>query len=204
MGRGPWWYSGEIELGFSGALRDAATVVVDDPIFGRYAYGGTIAQHGGLTEVVPHDGLRERLHILTGGLHVHLLLDRDAFAAGANLLRRRTCHLRFTLENHATFAHSISLSFTGFPAGSYRLIVDGARQPAQAPVDGALTLQVPSSGEQVAVELIRAKSSRQKKSNLDRGIPMHIDSYSRPPWSPAHSAVTGVCHPTVCWLSPRL
>ena len=26
---------------------------------------------------------------------------------------------------------------------------------------------------------------------------MHIDSYSRPPWSPAHSAVTGVCHPTV-------
>jgi hypothetical protein len=158
MGRGPWWYSGEIELGFSGALRDAATVVVDDPIFGRYAYGGTIAQHGGLTEVVPHDGLRERLHILTGGLHVHLLLDRDAFAAGKRIsYDDGLAHLRFTLENHATFAHSISLSFTGFPAGSYRLIVDGARQPAQAPVDGALTLQVPSSGEQVAVELIRAE-----------------------------------------------
>ena len=27
MGRGSWWYSGEIDLGFSGALRAAATVV---------------------------------------------------------------------------------------------------------------------------------------------------------------------------------
>ena len=158
MGRGPWWYSGEIELGFSGALRDAATVVVDDPIFGRYAYGGTIAQHGGRTEVVPHDGLRERLHILTGGQRVHLLLDRDAFAAGKSIsYDDGLAHLRFTLENHATFAHPIALALTGLSAGSYRLIVDGVRRPAQAPVDGALNLQVPISGRPVAVELVRAE-----------------------------------------------
>ena len=158
MGRGPWWYSGEIELGFSGALRDAATVVVDDPIFGRYAYGGTIAQHGGRTEVVLHDGLRERLHILTGGQRVHLLLDRDAFAAGKSIsYDDGLAHLRFTLENHATFAHPIALALTGLSAGSYRLIVDGVRRPAQAPVDGALNLQVPISGRPVAVELVRAE-----------------------------------------------
>jgi hypothetical protein len=156
MGRGPWWYSGEIELGFSGALRDAATVVVDDPIFGRYAYGGTIAQRGGLTEVVPHDGLRERLHILTGSHRVHLVLDRDAFAEGKSIsYDEGLAHVRFTLENHATFAHSIALALTGLPSGGYRLIVDGKRQPQQAAVDGALTLQVPISGNQVAVEVIR-------------------------------------------------
>jgi hypothetical protein len=158
MGRGPWWYSGEIELGFSGALRDAATVAVDDPIFGRYAYGGTIAQHGGRTEVVPHDGLRERLHILTGGQRVHLLLDRDAFAAGKSIsYDDGLAHLRFTLENHATFAHPIALALTGLSAGSYRLVVDGVRRPAQAPVDGALNLQVPISGRPVTVELVRAE-----------------------------------------------
>jgi hypothetical protein len=156
MGRGPWWYSGEIELGFSGALRDAATVVVDDPIFGRYAYGGTIAQRGGLTEVVPHDGLRERFHILTGSHRVHLVLDRDAFAEGKPIsYDEGLAHVRFTLENHATFAHSIVLALTGLPSGGYRPIVAGKRQPQQAAVDGALTLQVPISGNQVAVEVIR-------------------------------------------------
>lgn len=149
-------YSGEIELGFSGALRDAATVVVDDPIFGRYAYGGTIAQRGGLTEVVPHDGLRERLHILTGSHRLHLVLDRDAFAEGKPIsFDEGLAHVRLTLENHATFAHSIALALTGLPYGGYLLIVDGKRQPEQPPVDGALTLQVPIFGNQVGVEVIR-------------------------------------------------
>ncbi len=49
-----------------------------------------------------------------------------------------------------------SRSLSGLPAGSYRLTVGGVPQPAQAPVDGALNLQVPISGGQVAVELMRA------------------------------------------------
>ena len=159
MGRGPWWYSGEIELGFSGALRDAATVVVDDPIFGRYAYGGTLAQHGGITEVVPHDGLRERLHIFTTHQHAHLILDRDAFAADTPIsYDDALAHLHFTVENHATAAHSTAVKLTGLPAGSYRLAVDGKRQAAQTPVEGALTLQLPIQGRQVAIDLIRSKN----------------------------------------------
>jgi hypothetical protein len=89
---------------------------------------------------------------------VHLLLDRDAFAAGKSIsYDDGLAHLRFTLENHATFAHPIALALTGLSAGSYRLIVDGVRRPAQAPVDGALNLQVPISGRPVAVELVRAE-----------------------------------------------
>ena len=64
-------------------------------------------------------------------------------------------HLRFTLENHAPSAHTITLALTGLPAGSYRLIVDGVRQPAKPPADGALNLQVPISGGHVVVELKR-------------------------------------------------
>ena len=156
MGRGPWWYSGEIELGFSGALRDAATVVVDDQTFGRYAYGGTIKHRGGLTEVVPHDGLRERLHILSGGQRAHLSLDRDAFAAGKAIsFDDDLAHLRFTLENHAAFAHPARLALDGFPPGQYQLVIDGVRQPAQKTEDGALNLQVQISGSEVAVAMER-------------------------------------------------
>ena len=158
MGHGPWWYSGEIDLGFSGALRDAATVVVDDPIFGRYAYGGTIAQRGGITDVVPRDGLREHLHILTGDQRVHLSLDRDAFAAGRAIsYDDGLAHLRFTLENHATSVHSTALALTGLPSGSYRLVVAGKPQPAKVPVDGVLKLEVPVSGREVAVDLERGE-----------------------------------------------
>jgi len=155
MGRGPWWYSGEIELGFSGALRDAATVVVDDPIFGRYAYGGSVERRGAVTEVVPHDGLRQRLHILTGAQRVHLSLDRDAFATGRSI-SYDDHHLRFTIENHAASAHSTPLVFVGLRPGSYRLLVNGKSQGVQACIDGALTLQVPMSGSQVAVEVVRS------------------------------------------------
>ena len=43
MGRGSWWYSGEIDLGFSAALRMAATIVSEDPVFGLFAYGGDLS-----------------------------------------------------------------------------------------------------------------------------------------------------------------
>jgi hypothetical protein len=65
--------------------------------------------------------------------------------------------LRFTLENHVTFDHQIALALTGLPLCGYRLLVDGVRQPAQTAVDGALNLQVPVTGAQVVVELVRAQ-----------------------------------------------
>jgi hypothetical protein len=38
--RGSWNFSSEIDLGYCGALRTAATVLADDPIFGRFCFGG--------------------------------------------------------------------------------------------------------------------------------------------------------------------
>src|SRR5204863_3753088 len=66
MGRGSWWYSGEIDLGYSGALRTAATVVSDDPIFGLFAYGGDLKQSSHVIRVVPKDGLRTRFYVVRG------------------------------------------------------------------------------------------------------------------------------------------
>ena len=63
--RGVWFYDGEIEIGLGAALRGMATVLVDDPVFGLYAYGGTIEQLAEGIRIRPSDGLNIRFYNLT-------------------------------------------------------------------------------------------------------------------------------------------
>jgi Family of unknown function (DUF5695)/F5/8 type C domain len=147
MGRGSWWYSGEIDLGYSGALRSAATVVVDDPIFGLFAYGGDVSHQKNLTQVIPKDGLRARFHIVRGAQRVHILLARDGFAKDKPVsFDDALTTIRFTLENRASANHDTVVRVAGLPAGNYetaaenhprqRLIVrNGEEQQIRIPVD---------------------------------------------------------------------
>ena len=63
--RGVWFYDGEIEIGLGAALRGMATVLVDDPVFGLYAYGGSIEKLPDGIRVRPRDGLNIRFFNLT-------------------------------------------------------------------------------------------------------------------------------------------
>jgi hypothetical protein len=149
MGRGSWWYSGEIDLGYSGALRSAATVVVDDPIFGLFAYGGDISHVKNLTRVIPKDGLRARFHIVRGPQRVHILLARDGFAKDKPVsFDDALTTIRFTLENRAWANHETILRVAGLPAGTYeaaaqnhpaqRLVVHNREdQDVRIPVDAS-------------------------------------------------------------------
>jgi hypothetical protein len=120
MGRGSWWYSGEIDLGYSGALRSAATTVVDDPIFGLFAYGGDISHEKNLTHIIPKDGLRARFHIVRGAQRLHILLDRDGFAVGKPVsFDDALTTIRFTLENRAAASHDTVVRVSGLPPGIY-------------------------------------------------------------------------------------
>ena len=151
MGRGAWWYDGEIDLGFSGALRTAATVVVDDPIFGLFAYGGDLQKKGNLAEVIPMDGLRTRFHILRGSQRVHILLERDGFAENQPVtFDSDLTKISFTLENRASGKHNTQISLAGLPAGTYQVsagnrnlqkIKSGAREDQQIaiPMDSSAT-----------------------------------------------------------------
>jgi len=126
MGHGPWWYSGEIDLGFSGALRTAATVVSDDPIFGLYAYGGELTRKGSTIEVIPRDGLRDRFAIVRGDMRFEMQLDRDGFAKERPIsfndsLRR----ISFVIENRSHDRHQSTLTLRGLPPGSYHLTCAG-------------------------------------------------------------------------------
>jgi hypothetical protein len=120
MGRGSWWYSGEIDLGFDGALRSAATIVSEDPIFGLFAYGGDLEHAANLTKVVPQDGLRTRFHVMRGSQRLHVLLDRDGFAKERPVLfDDALATIRFTLENRAAAKHETIIRVSGLPAGTY-------------------------------------------------------------------------------------
>jgi hypothetical protein len=112
--RGPWHYDGEIDLGFCGALRMAATVVTRDPIFDWIAYGGDLKRSGATLNVTPKDGLRQRLVVLTGTApkinRLKLELDRDGFADGqAIAMDSELKKISFTMENRTKNAHTTGL-----------------------------------------------------------------------------------------------
>jgi hypothetical protein len=130
---GAWWYDGEIDLGFGGALRSAATVVSDDPLFGLIAYGGSLKRLGGSVEVVPRDGLRTRFYIVRGAVRVELTLDRDGFAKDRPVTFDDALkQIDFQLENRGGGAHEAVLHLRGVPAGRYRVLVNGIAQPSES------------------------------------------------------------------------
>lgn len=157
MGRGPWWYDGEIDLGFLGALRTAATVVVDDPIFKLYAYGGELRRKGKVTEVIPRDGLRVRFHILRGSERLHILLGRDGFAEGQTVsFTDGLGEIKFTLENRAGRPHETAIRVAGLPAGSYQVFVGSqAAQKLDSTGSDEKSIVVPVDAANVAVKITR-------------------------------------------------
>lgn len=137
QGRGVWPYDGEIDNGFVGALRTAAVVVIDDPIFDLLAYGGDLTSDGPLLQIVPKDGLRQRLHLLESSPHLHLSFNRDGFAATSVIhLQRHPFRLQFDLENRTpSQPHTTLLHVDGLPDGAYVVLIDGELQGTQhAPI----------------------------------------------------------------------
>jgi hypothetical protein len=130
MGHGPWWYSGEIDLGFSGALRTAATVVADDPIFGLLAYGGDLKNKAGSIEVVPKDGLRARFRVLLRGARLQIELARDGFAKNMPVtFDPSLTQFKFLVENRSNDEHDTVLHLHGLPAGVYQVTIAGRSMP---------------------------------------------------------------------------
>lgn len=122
MGRGSWWYSGEIDLGFTGALRMAATVVSDDPIFGWYAYGGDLVSKENSIEVIPKDGLRDRFAVVRGTTRFQMQLNRDGFAKDQPVtLTNSLNQIAFRLENRSHDKHETTLKLNGLQQGTYQV-----------------------------------------------------------------------------------
>jgi Family of unknown function (DUF5695) len=124
QGRGPWYYDGEIDLGFGGATRTAATVVTDDPIFGRVVYGGKWSADRGRLVISPCDGLRVRLFCRLDSLSFDLLLQRDGFTRDRSVTIDPSGRLlSFVVENRAGDTHELPIELKGLE-GRYRIEAD--------------------------------------------------------------------------------
>jgi hypothetical protein len=125
QGRGPWFYDGEIDLGFGGATRAAATVVTNDPVFGMVAYGGDLKQTNELLLVTPKDGLRRKLYYRNGSNKIDIELNRDGFAKDRPVIIEPSGKtLQFALENRTGDAHASQINIAGL-TGNYEVKLNG-------------------------------------------------------------------------------
>jgi hypothetical protein len=170
--RGPWRYDGEIDLGFGGALRMAATVVTRDPVFGWLAYGGALTEREDELTVVPRDGLRRRLYVVIPDpalpfpeslRRLKVELSRDGFAAGGPVaLDKALGRMSFRIENRTGDAHRtiVRLSFSA-PA-RYELRQEGRPVPLVGTGDWDYPWQggIDVAGQGVEVELVRSDAAK--------------------------------------------
>jgi hypothetical protein len=165
--RGPWHYDGEIDLGFGGALRMAATIVAKDPTFGWIAYGGALTESGDKLSVIPRDGLRRRFDIVIpdAGLpfaedvsRLKLELDRDGFAAESAITMDKSARtIAFTIENRTGNAHTTTVRLSVPVNTTYELRQDGKVVPLAQTGDWDYpwTAKLTMGGATTKVELVR-------------------------------------------------
>ncbi len=117
--RGAWYYACEMDLGYCGALRTAATILADDPIFGRFCFGGDWSEHHGRIQIRPKDGLRRRFHAMLDNGRIDFVSDTDRFPHDQPLvLKQDLTEMRFQLESDNPGPHIARIHLSA-PAGPY-------------------------------------------------------------------------------------
>ena len=167
--RGSWYYACEIDLGFCGALRAAATILADDPIFGRFCFGGDWSKSANRIEVVPKDGLRRRFHALLKTGRLDLISEVDRFAANCPIvLNENMSEISFSLETENLTEHLAELHIGGLPPGDYTVNMGGRL---------VLSISI-SSNSEIVVELpMKSESHR-----YDFTIKKTVKTNARPFW----------------------
>jgi hypothetical protein len=123
--RGPWYYSAEQNLGFAGAVREAATIVADDPIFGRFCFGGIMQTNASTLQILPLDGIRRRLHALLSNGTLHVTLDADRFASNQLVtLSSDLSGISVQIESDNPAAHVIPLHLGSSVTESYTIMAN--------------------------------------------------------------------------------
>lgn len=163
LGRGPWFYDGEIDHGLSGGVNAACTVVIEDPIFGLFAYGGNLTTEHNCVSVICRDGVRQRFHFIKSNLRFHMSLSSDGFARGVPVefsddIRK----IKFFLENRGTNRHTTEITLLGLPSGSYTVSADGEKvETVIADVRSEVTVNLPVPSGNKTTEILIERTKRE-------------------------------------------
>jgi len=156
QGRGPWYYDGEIDLGFGGATRMAATIVTEDPAFGLVAYGGHLTVKDKNISVIPRDGLRRRIYYRTKEQQVDIELGCDGFMKESPVTFGPSCNsILLPVENRGGSAHELPLTIKGLK-GKYEVSTDHGQTQIITFKEDASTMMIPiAAGAPTTVHLQR-------------------------------------------------
>jgi hypothetical protein len=155
--RGPWYYSSETDLGYCGALRAASTIVADDPVFGRFCFGGEMRAEKASLHIIPRDGVRRRLHLRTAGQQI------DFEVTGARFAKEQPIQwsidqqrFLFTLETETTGSGEVQLLVANLPAHSYKIICGEETNEFLPDGTKPVRLRIPAGSSKAVVEIIRS------------------------------------------------
>ena len=119
---GVWYYSCEIDLGFCGGIRGAATVVAEDPVFGRICYGGILSRGKGGIQVRCRDGVGRRFHYIGEKRRFHAECVHGAWAEeGGIRIDEDWSRVILRAESGAWKKESLSVRIMAEGMGDYRI-----------------------------------------------------------------------------------
>jgi len=120
--RGAWHYDGEADLGNGAAIRTATTILTNDPLFGWFCYGGIMKEENKFFEILPRDGIRQRLDILSENKNIHIELDRDGYSKQQSIIINKAFNeIAFKLENRTNDQHITKLKIKTKSRGNVRV-----------------------------------------------------------------------------------
>lgn len=126
--RGSWFYACEIDLGFSGALRTAATVLTRDSLFGLFCYGGQWKKKDNTFKVTLQDGLRRRFFSRLKEASFDLELKGDHISDKQPLEFTTDCErISLVIENKRTENKNVKLLIAGLPEGTYSVFLEDTK-----------------------------------------------------------------------------
>lgn len=155
--RGPWYYSSETDLGYCGALRAASTIVADDPVFGRFCFGGEMRAEKTSLQIIPRDGVRRRLHLRAEGQRI------DFELTGARFAKEQPIHwsigqqrFLFALETESTGSGEVQIAIAGLPARTYKVLCGRQKSEFSPETTKVLRVHIPAGTAKSIVEIVRS------------------------------------------------
>ncbi|MFA9463973.1 MAG: DUF5695 domain-containing protein [Velocimicrobium sp.] len=112
--------SGEADTGLFGAMRILSSDVANDPVFGLFGYGCSVAEKDNKYEVTPLDGLYTRLNFINEGLYIEL--DKDQYSQA--VVSKDKDYIELSMKNLEESEHVTDVELTGLKEGSYQVSVN--------------------------------------------------------------------------------
>ena len=88
----------------------SATILAKDPLFGWFAYGGTMNQTDKSYSIIPRDGIRNRFWVVDEYKKIGVEFTRDGFMKDTPIVYSELDGIiEFTLENRSKNKHNTNL-----------------------------------------------------------------------------------------------